>query len=207
MSETEIRIDGSSVTVPPIRRAEPDDLPAMVAVLAAALDDTEIASWLVPDRDQRIQVYRRYFAFVAPWFVEHGTAYITDDASAAALWARLDGRFEPDIADYDHNLAQACGAATGRFVQLDDAMHAAHPDLAHDYLAFLAVDSARQSQGIGSALLRAHQRLSDHDRLPAYLEATGLRNAALYHRHGYVGGGLLPIGDGPPLYPMLRQPR
>ena len=196
-----------AVTVPAIRPAGPDDLDAVVAVLAGALDDTDIARWLVPDRAERAAVYLRYFELLAPWFLAHGTAYITSDGSAAALWARLDGKFEPDIADYDTKLARACGPATGRFVRLDLDMHAAHPDMPHDYLAFLGVAADRQGQGIGSALLRAHHRLTDRDRLPAYLEATGRRNAGLYARHGYAENAPLPIGDGPALHPMLRWPQ
>jgi GNAT superfamily N-acetyltransferase len=195
-------------TEPAIRLAGAADLPAVIAVLAAALDHTEIAHWLVPDDDERVQVYRRYFALVAPWFSDNGTVYVTEDRSAAALWACVDGAFEPDIADYDQRLVRACGAATGRFVQLDLAMHAGHwAGLPHHYLAFLAVAPARQGQGIGTRLLHAHHQLVDRDRLPSYLEATGQRNAALYARHGYLREQPLPIGDGPPLYPMVRWPQ
>jgi GNAT superfamily N-acetyltransferase len=191
-------------SAPAIRRAGSEDLETVTAVLAGALDDTDIARWLVPERTERVQVYRRYFALVVPWFIMHGTTYVTEDGSAAALWARLDGKFEPDIADYDRGLHRACGPATGRFVQLDLDMHAAHPDQPHDYLAFLGVAPSRQGRGIGSALLRTHHRFSDRDRLPAYLEATGRRNVALYARHGYREDEPFHIGDGPPLYPMLR---
>jgi GNAT superfamily N-acetyltransferase len=149
---------------------------------------------------------RRYFALVTPWFFDHATVYCTDDRSAAALWARVGGKFEPDIADYDARLADACGAATIRFVELDQAMPAAHPaGMPHHYLAFLAVAPARQGHGIGSQLLRTHHRLTDRHRLPTYLEATGRRNAALYARHGYTLEQPFPIGTGPPLYPMLRR--
>ncbi|MER7004115.1 GNAT family N-acetyltransferase [Dactylosporangium sp. NPDC000555] len=180
----------------------------MIAVLAAALDDTDIARWLVPDRAERADVYRRYFALVTPWFFDNGTVDVADDRSGAALWARIDGKFEPDIADYDQELAHACGPALGRFLQLDEDMHEAHPaGMRHDYLAFLGVAPDRQGHGIGSRLLQAHHRRSDRDRLPAYLEATGRRNAALYARHGYAENEPFHIGDGPPLYPMLRQPQ
>jgi GNAT superfamily N-acetyltransferase len=127
--------------------------------------------------------------------------------SGAALWARLDSMFEPDIADYDARLAEACGAAYGRFVQLDLDMHTRHPDTPHDYLAFLAVTPRRQSQGIGRRLLRAGLARTDEDGRLTYLEATGQRNAALYARHGFAEQPPLPIGDGPPLYPMLRPRR
>jgi GNAT superfamily N-acetyltransferase len=191
-----------------IRPARPDDMPAVLVVLAAALDDTDIARWLVPDPDERTAVYRRYFALVGPWFFTHpsATVYVTNDRSGTALWARLDGKFEPHIDDYDQRLADATGTAVDRFRTLDKAMHAAHPDnLRHDYLAFLAVAPHRQGRGIGSRLLKAHHAISDRDRVYGYLEATGLRNAALYNRYGYLGLGPLPIGDGPRLIQMQRR--
>ncbi|MFF5228678.1 GNAT family N-acetyltransferase [Dactylosporangium sp. NPDC000521] len=195
----------STSTAPAVRVAGAGDVATVAGVLAAALDDTDIAHWLVPDRDERVEVYRRYFDLVTPWFVEHGTVHMTADGAAVAAWVRLDGKFEPEIADYDRRLAEACGEATGRFVRLDEDMLAAHPDgLAHDYLAFLGVAPGRQSQGLGSLLLREHHRITDADGLPAYLEATGRRNAALYARHGYADTRPVHIGDGPPLYAMLR---
>ena len=198
----------TGVRVPALRRAGTDDAATVSAVLAAALDDTDLARWLVPQRQERVAVYRRYFDLVTPWFVEHGTVYLAADGSAAAAWVRLDGKFEPDIADYDRRLAAACGAATDRFAQLDADMLAAHPDgMTHDYLAFLGVAPVAQNQGLGSRLLREHHRVTDGDALPAYLEATGRRNAALYARHGYVDTDEVPIGDGPSLYAMIRQHR
>jgi GNAT superfamily N-acetyltransferase len=191
-----------------VRVAGAGDAGAVAAVLAAALDDTEIAHWLVPDRDERVEVYQRYFDLVTPWFVEHGTVHMTADGAAVAAWVRLDGKFEPDIAGYDRRLAEACGAATGRFVQLDEDMLAAHPDgMTHDYLAFLGVTPSRQGQGLGSLLLRERLLVTDADGVPAYLEATGRRNAALYARHGYADTGAFHIGAGPPLYAMLRSAR
>ncbi len=192
---------------PALRRAGAADTATVAGVLAAALDDTDIARWLVPDRTERPQVYRRYFDLVTPWFIEHGTVHVTADGSAVAAWVRLDGRFEPDIAGYDQRLAHACGPATGRFTQLDADMLAAHPDgMTHDYLAFLGVLPAAQGRGLGSRLLREHHRLTDADGLPAYLESTGPRNAVLYTRHGYTASDPFPIGDGPSLLPMLRWP-
>jgi ribosomal protein S18 acetylase RimI-like enzyme len=191
-----------------IRRAGPADTPMVSSLLAAALMDTDVATWLVPDRRERVHIYRNYFALVTPWFVEHGTVYLTDDGGAAATWASVQhGPFAPDIADYDTRLAHACGTATGRFVQLDLAMHDAHPgQVPHEYLAFLGVDRDTRNAGIGNALLAHHHRHLDQAGTPAYLEATGERNAKLYARNGYQLGTPYPIADGPPLHPMWRDP-
>ena len=183
------------------------DIPAVADVLATALRETEIAHWLVPDRAARHRVYDNYFRLVTPWFVEHGTAYLLDDGAAAALWVTCSGRFEPDIADYDARLADACGAATPRFVELDEAMHARHLDVPHEYLAFLGVAPHQQNHGIGTALLTRHHAVLDAAARPSYLTATGRRNAALYERNGYRHRDAYPIASGsPPMYPMWRTP-
>jgi len=111
----------------------------------------------------------------------------------------------PEIEDYDERLAVACGAHTVHFAQLDDVMHAAHPEPPHAYLALLAVRAAVQGRGVGSALLRAHHGRLDAAGTDAYLEASGLRSRELYLRHGYVDHGA-PYGlDGAEhFWPMWR---
>lgn len=189
-----------------IRSATSADIPAVADVLAVALRETEIAHWLVPDRTARHRVYDNYFQLVTPWFVMHGTAYLVNDG-AAALWVTCSGRFDPAITDYDARLAEACGAATPRFVKLDEAMYSRHPNVRHEYLAFLGVAPPEQGHGIGTALLTHHHALLDLVASPAYLEATGLRNAGLYERNGYHHRGAYPIAPGsPPLHPMWRIP-
>jgi GNAT superfamily N-acetyltransferase len=190
-----------------IRRAERCDAKAVADLLAGALWQTDVAHWLVPDRQERRRVYRAYFALFVPWFLDHGLVHYTEDGSGAAMWARLDGRFDPAIVDYDLRLMEACGDATPRFLSLDEAMFRHHPDREHWYLAFLVVDPDRQRQGIGSYLLHHHQSELDDAGVPAYLEATCRRNAALYARHGYVDRPAFLIEQhGPPLYPMWRDP-
>jgi hypothetical protein len=49
--------------------------------------------------------------------------------------------------------------------------------------------------------------ICDHDRVPAYLEATSERNKALYLRHGFEVMSELKLPDGPPMWPMWRAPR
>ena len=44
--------------------------------------------------------------------------------------------------------------------------------------------------------------------MPAYHEATSLRNRALYEQHGYVTQGEFTLPDGgPTLWRMWREPR
>ena len=60
---------------------------------------------------------------------------------------------------------------------------------------------------MGSALLAHHHTALDATGTPAYLEATGSRNARLYARHGYRPRRSYRItGDGPTLHPMWLRP-
>ena len=47
----------------------------------------------------------------------------------------------------------------------------------------------------------------DEERLPAYLEASSERNAALYERLGFQCTEVLRFAGGPPLRLMTRQPQ
>lgn len=64
-----------------------------------------------------------------------------------------------------------------------------------------------RGQGIGSALLRSVLERCDLEGVPAYLEATCVRNSDLYARHGFTVRGEVVLPDGPPLFPMWREPR
>ena len=47
----------------------------------------------------------------------------------------------------------------------------------------------------------------DRETLPAYLEATSERNAALYARLGFAHLSSFTLGSSPPLWPMRRPPQ
>jgi ribosomal protein S18 acetylase RimI-like enzyme len=189
-----------------VHRAQADDVDAVTEILADGFLHGDLGVWLVPDLDHRSRIYGAYFDIFAEYFLEHGTVDVDDDFLAVALWIRVAGRFEPDIADYQDRLARATRDAVGRFAALDRAMHAAHPaGPPHEYLAFLAVRREHQGRGLGTRLLRHHHTLLDAEGVPAYLEATGERNARLYARHDYLPGHQpYTAADSPALRPMWR---
>jgi GNAT superfamily N-acetyltransferase len=190
-----------------IRQADAQDTKPVAYLLADSLQYMTIAHWLVPDPVERRRVYHAYFDLMVPWFIEHGVVHYTNDGSGAAMWARLPGKFDPVIEDYDIRLAAACGEATPRFVALDHEMHLHHPDTEHWYLAFVGVAPDRQRQGIGAALLEHQLHRLGREAMPAYLEATAVDSARLYARHGFTDRPVYQIGPaGPPLYPMWREP-
>lgn len=191
-----------------IRIARSDEVDAVSDVLAEAFLDGDLAPWLIPSRKERKTVYPGYFRIFAEFFVAHDMVETTDDLAAVAIWWPVGDELVMDIPDYDVRLAKVTGTALGRFVALDMTMHNHHPTRnPHEYLAFLAVRPDRQGKGLGGALLAHHHRQLDTENTPAYVEATGPRNRALYSRLGYRMNQVIAIpGDGPNLYRMWRAP-
>lgn len=191
--------------VPPmIRRATTADQDRLVTLLAEAFHTGPVADWLVPDETARRTVFRGYFQTWVVHALRYGIVDITADQAGTAIWYDLSDPIpEPD----GSGLRAACGPWWRRFDLLADTFAAQHPAWPHYYLAFLAVDPVRQRRGTGSGLLRYHHSHLVDRGVPAYLEASNVRNRDLYLRHGYRTDGPvhLPAG-GPPFWPMHYQP-
>jgi ribosomal protein S18 acetylase RimI-like enzyme len=77
----------------------------------------------------------------------------------------------------------------------------------HCYVRDVGVLPDMQGRGLGSALMRPTLERCDRESLPAYLEASSERSAALYERLGFQLMRELRVGDSPPLRLMVRPPR
>jgi len=193
-----------------VRDVDPVSTEDITDVLAAAMSDGVVARWLMPDAAVRREASPEYFAIFAEHAVRYGEVYVTVDPidgrlSGVALWFPLT-RVIPPPMDYDRRLKEVAGPAFDRTCELDAALEAEHPLEPHHYLAFVAVRPERQNLGIGSALLARHHARLDRAGLPAYLEANDPRNRELYLRHGYVSRPPVLLREGPPVWPMWREP-
>ena len=192
-----------------IRVAGEPDLDPLAGLIARAFHRLAVAEWLVPDPIERQAIFPRYFRlFVEPAITE-GQVYTVGDLSAVAIWLPVIGEPAPPPDDYDDRLQAICGRHVERFRVFDAALDEHHPhDPQHDYLAFLAALPERQNAGLGTALLREHHRRLDTVGRPAYLEASSERSRDLYLREGYrPHGDPYRLPDGPPMYPLWREPR
>jgi ribosomal protein S18 acetylase RimI-like enzyme len=189
-----------------IRAATQDDAERCLEVLTLAFERDLPCRWLWPDRRQYLEAFPRFARAFGGAAIEVGTAHCHDGFSGVALW--LPPGAAPDEESLIHILRETVSeerleAAFSMFEQ----MGAYHPTETHWHLPLIGVDPVYQSRGIGSALLRHALRLCDRQRLPAYLEATGPRNVALYMRHGFGVLGRIQVADSPVVVPMLRRPR
>ncbi|MGH3409628.1 MAG: GNAT family N-acetyltransferase [Streptosporangiaceae bacterium] len=202
---------GSAAAAPagPAVTATAADIPVLAEVIAEAFFDLPPSRWLVPDRAERRRIWPGYFRICLEHALAAGAVHTTPGRDAAALWIPA-GQNPPDPPEgYAGALAEVTGTYLDRFTAFDAALDQRHPTgFAHHYLAILAVRSDRQGQGTGTALLQAHHRHLDTIRQPAYLEASSERTRRVYSRRGYADfGPPVALPGGPPMFPMIRQPR
>ncbi|MEU8284125.1 GNAT family N-acetyltransferase [Micromonospora sp. NPDC048905] len=187
-----------------VRQAGRGDAEGLISVLAEAFFDGPVADWLVPDRSDRHAVYRRYFELVLNHGFDNGYVDTTADLSAVAIWyPRIEP--PPNFLEHPAVLEAATGVYAPKFALLDAVFEAFHPSEPHHYLAYAAVSPEQQNRGVGATLLSHRHRQLDALGMPAYLEASNVRNRELYVRLGYRAGPplILPT-TGPTIWRMWR---
>ena len=192
-----------------VRRAATADHTTAAEVLTAALFDDPVTDWLVPDRARRPAVLPPTFGLYFDAFQHHGETYLTEGGHGTALWLPPGRDLIPpdDLEDFGRRVEEAAGPFAGRLFELGEFFEAHAPAEPHWHLQLLAVVPEQQGRGLGSALLDEALRRLDLDREAAYLEATTLRNRALYERHGFDCFGEIALPDGPTIWQMWRAPQ
>jgi ribosomal protein S18 acetylase RimI-like enzyme len=190
------------------RRASGQDLPMLVETLVAAFVDDPVMTWWIPDGHRRPQILRAFFEITVDVNQPHDELYITDPTPVAgAIW--IPPGCQPAGEDAEQLVAwyvEAAEETSERLLAAFELMDEIHPQEPHDYLFFLGTRPEWQSRGLGSALLRDVLERCDAEGRPAYLEATSLGSQRLYLRHGFEVTGEIRLADGPPMWPMWREP-
>lgn len=194
-----------------VRLAVATDAPDVGRVLAGGFCDDPVFMWLFPERD-RSRKLDAFFSFLATeTLVPMGATYLAGGtgADACAAWTPPDPDPWPDEvgARFASGVVPVCAPDDlTRMRVLDETMSAAHPHESHWYLGLIGTVPPARGCGLGSRLLAHTLEHVDDAGLPAYLEATSERNAALYARFGFVRTGEIQIPDGPTLIAMWREP-
>ncbi|MFJ5775818.1 GNAT family N-acetyltransferase [Streptomyces sp. NPDC093094] len=204
-----------------IRVAGRGDRDEVVRLLDRAFQDDPVSRWVFPGDDHRRATHPRLMAAFTDIVLADGRIDLTEDGAACALWLSVPA--DPHGSGGTDTDADADEAGDDGFAQMREAVDPAnerveligrltagiHPsDRAHAYLWMIGVDPARQGRGLGTALVRHVLDRCDREGLPAYLEASNARSRALYERLGFeTAGRPLELPDGPPMWPMWRDPR
>jgi ribosomal protein S18 acetylase RimI-like enzyme len=194
----------------PVRRARPEDVPALAASLARAFFADPVAGYLFPDPDHRREALPRFFTLqLAHNYLARGEVYTTDARIAASLWMPPRAR-PPRLRDrFAHLLfAPTLGDRLATTRHLTQLLESHHPVVPHYYLGTIGTDPDYQSRGIASALLAPVLERCDVESLPAYLECSREENVAFYEHRGFdVQQQLAAPDEGPLLWLMWREPK
>lgn len=181
-----------------------DAIAQVSATLADAFVADPILQWLAPSRrsDRRL---RGLLAIELEHYVlPAGRVITTGDFRGANLelppgtW----GMAVPLSAALGY--VRVLGRRLGRASRLQRFFESNHLREPHYYVRYVGVATRFQGQGLGTALLRPTLDRCDREGVPAYLEASTERSAALYERLGFAHLGELTIPDGPRFWPMRR---
>jgi ribosomal protein S18 acetylase RimI-like enzyme len=194
-----------------IRKMTAADVDVVARTLAQAFLDDPHMRWVIRDDSQRMRRLERGFRIYLPrvWLPHDGT-YVHEHLIGGATWMPP-GTWHLSLLAQLRLLpamVRVLGVNLPRLNRLLTLMEKKHPhEPDHWYLPVIGIAPAWQGRGYGSALLRPVLERCDAERLPAYLEATTVRNRALYERHGFeLVEECKYADDGPPLWRMWREP-
>src|ERR1700761_7950427 len=194
---------------PEVRAASPDEVGALSHALAAAFEDDPIFAWLLPDAGRRKERLVRFFALeVGDVVLPTGAAWTAGDGAGACL-ELPPGKWRLPLttqAVHAPGFVRVFGRFLPRALVTITKMERKHLREPHFYVPYVGVAPEAQGAGIGTRLLGRTVERADAAGLPAYLEATSERNAALYERLGFVHLGAFTVLGSPPLWPMRRPP-
>ena len=195
-----------------VEKATASDTPRLAQTLANAFYDDPAISWMVPDDERRLRVGPFGFGtWLTKIYLPKANVYTDPDRKAAALWAPP-GKWRMSVG-LQLRLTPAIIRLTGLkrlplIVKGLTMMDKAHPDdRPHWYLAVLGTDPEYQGKGLGSAVMSPILERCDAEGIGAYLESSKEANIPFYRRHGFEVTGEMRLPEGPPIWPMWRDPQ
>jgi ribosomal protein S18 acetylase RimI-like enzyme len=189
-----------------VREAGVGDLEQVSATLADAFTTDPILQWLAPSERSDKQLRRLIEIELAYYVFPAGRVLTTDDFRGANL-ELPPGSWEMTVPlSGAVGFVRVFGLRLPRARRLQRLFESNHLQEPHYYIRYLGVATRFQGQGLGTALLRSTFDRCDKEGVPAYLEASSERSAALYERLGFVHLGELEVPNGPRFWPMRRPP-
>jgi GNAT superfamily N-acetyltransferase len=186
------------------------ELPAAIATLARAFHADPVWSWAFPDPKRRLEQHRVVWGLVAEAALSYGSAWLTGDCAAVALWIPPG---KPELLPVDEErleglLKELLGDGATRVLETFERFEAAHPDDdPHYYLSLLGTNPDRRGQGLGMGLMAATLERIDAEGAPAFLESSNPVNTPRYERLGFTVCGEFELPeDGPSVTQMWRDP-
>jgi GNAT superfamily N-acetyltransferase len=198
-------------SAPAVRLAQWSDVPRMAATLSQAYPDYRWTSWALPEdgRTQRLSRWAELWGGLVP--VLAGTAWVTDDVTAAAAWEAPDAG--PPAADLqtviDRDLPRVFGARQPVVLASERLGALGRPDEPHWWLTAVGTRPAYRRAGLGAAVLQPVLERCDADGVPAAATVYTSTVVRWLQRFGFAvtHSTRTAVDHELPIWTMVRQPR
>jgi GNAT superfamily N-acetyltransferase len=186
------------------------DTDPLAAVLGRAFADDPVWRWMFPRHPERMAAM--FGMLLRHAHLPNGVNELAEQDGrilAGALWDPP-GRWRISVITQLRQfpgLLRVMGNRTFAVLRGLADIERAHPVEPHWYLAILGTEPSAQGHGLGSMLLRSRLNRCDERRFPVYLESSKEDNVPYYERFGFRVTGELTLPDGPPIWPMWRDPQ
>ncbi len=208
---SESMVVGRGVEQPAVRIATARDVPRLAGVLADAFTNDPLFTWMLRGSLRLKQRLRTVFTTEIEQYglPNGGTVWTTPEYDGAVLELPPGAWQMPKSMTGREALRWlwAYGRRLPRAISVQKAMEERHPREPHFYVRVIGVRTARQGQGIGSALMQPTLQRADAAGLATYIEASTQRSAALYERLGFVHMDVLELPNGGPPVWLMRRPQ
>jgi GNAT superfamily N-acetyltransferase len=190
-------------------RATAADVPLLAAALARAFDDDPVMIWMFPEPASRTERMAGLFELLLrTHHLERGEVWAAEGHAGAAGWCVPD-QWRIPFGRQLRNLPPILRlVGLDLFTRLRGLVEAErhHPTVPHWYLGVLGVEPNMQGKGLGSELLQPVLERCDAEGMGAYLESSKQSNIPFYARHGFEVTEPIPLGTGPTIWGMWRNP-
>jgi len=188
-----------------VRRACLADVDAVVATVTAAFSNDPAWSFIVgPDNAAAMAAFVRTLLLPR---IDQGTAWVTDDCTAVAMWDRLalDGSRDVDYeARWSAFRAEVGEDVWSRLQAYEAALKGDSPARPYWYLGVLATHPDHQGLGLASAVLLPGLAAADAEGWDCWLETSTPGNKAFYAGRGFTESVPVAVPGGPATWWMRR---
>ena len=192
---------------PVVRAATPADVDAVAGMVAAAFATDPAWSFIIGGHDPGAMAAFARTLLVGR--IGRGTAWVTDDCGAVAMWDRksLDGPVDDDhAARWAAFRADVGEDIWSRLEAYDAAVTAVAPERPYWYLGVLATHPDLHGRGFATAVLRPGLDAADAEGWDCWLETSTPGNKAFYAGRGFTDAVPFEIPGGPSSWWLRRRP-
>jgi len=207
------RIDDPDDEGPDVRPAEQRDVPRIAATLTVALADSRWTRWALPEDGRMQRLTRLHELDAGHRGVSTGSAWVTDDVTAVAVWeppADAPGTrpLPADVrAALDRELPYLSASRASVVAETAALVRTARPDDPHWWLAHLGVRPTSRRRGLAAAVLAPALVRCDAEQILAASSVFSWANVRFLRGFGFeVTAELRTTDDELPVWVLVRRP-